>query len=132
MPALAQKHKLEGIGEATAALTMAALAANPQTVFLTGAVVGKIIWFVIKLLAMGGASIGLVVVNVGAAKVETIITENTFDGSWESAQKLIKAIIEQGREVTDAEARKIDEPVKAAFRKFGRFGRRQMRVGGDT
>lgn len=131
MATIARKHKFEGIGEATAALAMAALAANPKTVFLTGSLIGKAVWFVIKLLSMGAASIGLVVVNLGAAKVETIITENNFDGSWESALKLIAAIKEQGRELTDAEAEKIDGPVKDAFRKFGRFGRARMRERGD-
>ena len=126
MSSIARKHKFEGIGEATAALAMAALAANPQTVFLTGSFIGKIVWFVIKLLAMGGASIGLVVLNIGAAKVETIIAENNFDGSWASAQKLIAAIKGEGRELTDAEAQRIDGPVKDAFRKFGRFGRARV------
>lgn len=106
---------------------MAALASNPKTVFLTGNLIGKVVWFVIKLLAMGAASIGLVALNLGAAKVEAIISGNNFDGSWESAQKLIKAIKDQGREMTDAEIKAIDEPVKAAFRKFGRFGRNRMR-----
>ena len=106
---------------------MAALAANPKFSWLTAGFLGKSVWFGAKLLCMGGASLGLVVLNVGAAKIDTLMTQHNFDGTWESAQKLISDIRKEGRELTDAEKARIDGPVKDAFRKFGRFGRVRKR-----
>lgn len=117
------KHRFDGIGETGAAMLVAALSVNPKTMFLTKGIPGKILFTVSKYMFMGLASLGLVVLNVGAAKIDTIIAENNFDGSWESAQKLIAKIHGEGRELTDAEKKSIDDPVKEAFRRFGRFGR---------
>lgn len=121
------KYKFEGIGETLAALVLAGLATNPSLAWLTGGFTGRVVWFGAKLLGMGLASIGLVVLNVGAAKIETIMAENNFDGSWESAQKLISDIRKEGRELTDEEKKRIDGPVKDAFRRFARFGRVRQR-----
>lgn len=123
------KYRFEGIGEKSAIVAMAALASSPLAWFTVG-VQGKITFFILKMVFMGAASIGLVVLNVGIAKVETMIEKNGFDGSWESAEKLIREIKEQGRELTDEEKKRIDDPVRAAFRKFARFGR--MRNGRNT
>lgn len=123
----ATKHKFDGIGEAGAAIILAGLAANAGTVWLTVGFIGKTVWFLVKLMCMGLASIGLVVLNVGAEKIETIMAENKFDGSWDSAKKLIDEIHRQGRELTDEEKKRIDDPVKDAFRRFGRFGRLRQR-----
>lgn len=117
------KHKLEGIGETGAAIIVAGISSNPSFAFLTAGFLGRVTWFAAKLVCMGLASLGLVVLNVGAAKIETLVAQNNFDGSWESAQKLIADIRKEGRELTDAEKAAIDRPVKDAFRRFGRFGR---------
>lgn len=82
-------------------------------------------WFGSKLVCMGLASLGLVVLNVGTEKLLIIMAENNFDGTWESAQKLISEIHRQGRELTDEEKKAIDEPVKNAFRRFGRWVRKR-------
>ena len=121
------KHKYEGIGETGAAMVVAGLSANPTFAFLTKGLQGKVLWFVAKLATMFLASIGLVVLNVGAEKVQTIIENNTFDGSWEQAQKLISDIHKSGRELTDEEVAAIDAPVKDAFRKFARYIRVRKR-----
>ncbi len=110
-----------------AAIILAALAANPTFAFLTAGFLGRTVWFGSKLLVMGGASLGLVVLNVGTEKIEVIMAESGFDGSWDSAQKLIAAIHKQGRELTDAEKIAIDNPVKDAFRRFAKFGRVRKR-----
>jgi hypothetical protein len=121
------KYKFEGIGETVAALVVAGLSANPQFAWLVKGFLGRVVWFGAKLAGMGFASLGLVVLNVGAAKIDTIVTHGNFDGSWDSARKLIAEIQKEGRELTDEEKARIDEPVKAAFRKFGRFARMRKR-----
>lgn len=104
-------------------MVMGAIAANPNLVWLTVGFVGKAVWFGVKLIVMGAASLGLVVLNVGAERIETLQAEAGFDGSWATAQKLIAGITETGRTLTDEEKARIDAPVKAAFRRFARFGR---------
>jgi len=121
------KYKYEGIGETGAAMIVAALASNPSTAFLVAGFWGKAVWFMAKLLVMGLSSIGVVTLNVGVAKIQTILDEGNFDGTWESAQKIIADIHKQGRELTREEAEAIDAPIRDAFRKFGRFGRVRKR-----
>ena len=69
------------------------------------------------------ANLGLIVMNVGVAKVQTIIDENEFEDSWDTAEKLIQKIRDQGRDMTSEEIKAIDAPVIAAFRKFATFYR---------
>lgn len=121
------KYKFEGIGETGAAVILAGISSYPAFAWATTGIIGKFTWFIAKLLCMGLASLGLVVLNVGAAKIQVIVDQSNFDGSWESAQKLIADIRSHGRELTDAEKEKIDAPVMDAFRRFGRFAR--VRVG---
>lgn len=117
------KYKFEGIGEASAAMILAATAANPSTSFLAQGFLGKVVFFLLKLFCMLLASLGLIVLNVGAAKIETIMDANNFDGSWDVAEKAIQDIRSAGRELTDEEIAEIDKPVIDAFRKFANFGR---------
>lgn len=121
------KYKFEGIGEASASIIMAGLAANPQTAFLAAGISGKIVFWIAKWFCMLLANLGLIVMNVGAAKLEVIVDENNFDGSWEQAEQIIKKIRDQGRELTDEEVKAIDGPVIDAFRKFASFGRVRKR-----
>lgn len=117
------KYSFWGIGQVGAAMIMAALASNPSTVILTVGIQGKIIFYVAKLLCAYMASIGLIFLNVGAASMEVLVDEGTFDGSWDSADLLIKKIRDRGRELTDDEIKGIDQPVIEAFRKFAQFGK---------
>lgn len=119
----ATRYKFEGIGETGAAIIVAGLSTNPQFAWLTVGILGRFTFFAAKLITMGLASLGLVVLNVGVAKISTIVDASNFDGSWESAKRLIDEAHRQGRELSDAEKKAIDAPVKDAFRKFGRFGR---------
>ncbi len=117
------KHKFWGIGATGAAIIVSGLAATPATAFLANGIIGKIIFYIAKLLCAYLANLGLIVLNVGSAKLETITESGTFDGSWESADELIKKIRDTGRELTDEEIKAIDGPVIDAFRKFAGFGR---------
>jgi len=119
------KHKFENIGEVNAAIIMAALAANPELAFLTAGISGKIVFQVAKFLCMSMASMGLIVLNVGAAKIETFMDQGNYDGTWDSAEKIISKIRDSGRDLTDEEIRNIDGPVISAFRKFARLGKRK-------
>lgn len=117
------KHKFEGIGEACAAVIIAALKANPGTRALAVGVAGKIIFFISKLFCMFLASLGLIILNVGAAKLKTIMDGNDFEDAFSDAEKLIQKIRATGRELTPEEERQIDAPVIDAFRKFASFAR---------
>jgi hypothetical protein len=121
------KHKFEGIGETTAAIIMAGLAANPSTLFLTQGILGKIVFRVSKYFCMMLANLGLIVMNLGAAKIEVLVDEGNYNGSWEQAEELLKKIRDQGRGITDEEIKDIDAPVIDAFRKFASFGRVRQR-----
>lgn len=117
--------RFTGIGEASAAITLAALAANPTTLPFTTGLLGKATFFFLKIFFMFLASLGLIVMNVGAAKLETVIDQHDFDGSFESAEKLIKKIRDSGKEITETDAAYIDAPVIIAFRKFANFGKKK-------
>lgn len=102
-------------------MVLAAFAANPGTLFLTTGILGKIVtWGLTQLFSMM-ASAGLVLLNVGASRVETLIDGNKFDGTWDSAEEFIKAIRDTGRDMTPEEIARIDGPVIEAFRKWGHF-----------
>lgn len=124
--------KFKGIGEAGAAMAMAALAANPATIGLTTGFTGKVIFFIWKLIFMALASIGLVVLNVGVAKIETIVDEKNMDDSWDDADKVIAAIRATGRELTPEEELAIDTPVIDAFRKWASFARTKKKKKKDS
>lgn len=122
------KYEFDGIGETTAHAALAALATTPLAWFAIG-IPGKITYYIFKYLFMNLASSGLIVMNLGIAKVEVLIEKESYDGSWDTAEKAIDDV-SKTRELTLEEKRTIDEPVKAAFRKFARFSR--VRPSGDT
>lgn len=117
------KYKFEGIGATGASIIMAGLGANPSTAWIATGFIGKVVFFVVKLFCMWLASLGLIVLNVGAEKLATINDEGKYDGSWDTAENAIKKIRDQGRDLTDEEIKAIDQPVIDAFRKFAGFGR---------
>lgn len=120
------KHKFSGIGAASTSAVFVALASNPATAFLTVGIPGKILsWILIKFFS-ALASCGLVLLNVGAARIETLVDGKNFDGAWDSAEEFIAAIRNTGRELTPAEIKKIDDPVIAAFRKWASFARKKQ------
>lgn len=117
------KYKFWAIGEASASVIMAMMLANPGTAVFAQGFLGKIMFWVFKILCAYLANLGLIVMNVGAAKLEVIADESKFDGSWNTADNLIKKIRDTGRELTPEEIAEIDAPVIAAFEKFATFGR---------
>lgn len=119
--------KYSGIGEASASAVLASLSLNPTTVGLTTGFMGRIIFFICKIFFTVLAALGLVILNVGASKIQTLVDEGNYTGSREDAEKLIEAIRTTGRDLTPEEIKEIDEPVKAAFRKFGRFGKKKVK-----
>lgn len=119
------KHKLEGLGAASAAMVIAALSSSPGTAWMVAGIPGKIIqWVLTKSFSML-ASLGLVILNVGAARVETLIDGKNFDGAYDSAEEFIAAIRATGRDMTPEEIKKIDDPVIVAFRKWASFARKK-------
>ena len=118
------KHKFSGIGAASATMVLVALASNPSTLFLTTGILGKIIAWVLQNFFSMLASLGLVVLNVGASRVETLIDGKNFDGAYDSAEEFIAAIRNTGRDLTPEEIKKIDDPVIEAFREWAGFAGR--------
>lgn len=104
-------------------MVLAALAGNPSTLWMTVGIPGTVIRWILTQLFSGVASAGLVLMNVGAMKVESVLDKAAWDGSIESAMKILEDIRTQHRDVTPEEAKKIDDEVIKALRKFGRFGR---------
>lgn len=125
IPPSAVKHGLSGIGEASASAAIAALSANPSTAFLTAGLSGKILFWILTKVFSGFASMGLVILNVGAEKLAVAADKVEFDGSMESAEKFIEEIRKTGRELTPEEVKKIDDEVIAAFRKFATLARKK-------
>lgn len=123
--AAADKHDLGGIGDASAALVMAALAANPGTLFLTTGIQGKILFWLLSKAFTKMASVGLVILNVGAENLATAIERSKFDGSFESAERLIEEIRSTGRDMTPEEMSAIDGKVIDQFRKFAKMARKK-------
>lgn len=125
LPPSASKHNLEGIGEASAAAVIAALAANPSTAFLATGLSAKILFFILTKVFSAFASMGLVLLNVGAEKIAVTVEKIDFDGSYESAEAFINEIRNTGRDLTDEEVKKIDDGVIYTFRKFAKIGRKK-------
>lgn len=117
------KYHFDGIGSASASVIMAALGANPSTTFLTAGLPGRIVFWIAKYFCMLLANSGLIVLNVGAAKIQDIIDEGNFNESWDTAENIINKIRDTGKEMTDEEIKAIDQPVIDAFRRFASFGR---------
>lgn len=116
----ANKYKFSGIGNASAKLVMAFLVSQGQ-VWAAGGIWANIVsWFLAQAFSMG-ASMGLVLVNVGADAVEELIDKNGFDGSFDSAEKLLDSAHQAHQELTPEQIAAIDAPVKNAFRKFGQI-----------
>lgn len=125
IPSPLRKHKFKGIGAASASAVLAALASNPGTAWFVAGIPGKIVMWILTQAFSMLASLGLVILNVGAAKMETLVDGKNFDGSWDSAEEFIAAIRNSGRELTPEEVKKIDDPVIATFRKFAGFARKK-------
>ena len=125
VPPSAKKHSLRGIGEASASSAIAALSLNPSTSFLTAGLSGKILFWTLTQVFSGLASMGLVILNVGAEKLAVVLDRVDFDGSMAAAEKFIDEVRKVGRDLTPEEVKKIDDEVIIAFRKFAKIARKK-------
>ena len=112
------KYNFEGIGALGASLMAGALASSPLS-FLVVGIPGKITFWLLTQLNSYLANKGLILLNVGVAKISAYSDRKDFDGTLESA---IKIVIEHGDTLTEAEKRDIDDKVIIAFDKFSSFG----------
>ncbi len=117
------RHQFENIGEASAAMVIAALSSNPSMLFLTKGILGKFTFLVLKILFMYLASIGLIALNVGAEKLKTISDADNFEDSFTNAEAMIKKIRDAGNELTPEQIAEIDNGVIDAFRKFAKLAK---------
>lgn len=121
----ATKYDFSGIGAAEATLLLAALAATPATLWLTTGIVGAFMrWLLTRVFSMG-ASAGLVILNVGAERVEGMVDQHGFDGSFDSAEKILDAARDAHQTLTPAQIQAIDAPVINSFRKWASFARQK-------
>ena len=121
------KHDLSGIGGFQASIAFAALAANPSTAGITTGLLGKIVFYFISKLFTALSSLGLVLLNVGASKIETALDKANYDGSFDSAEKAINEIRGTGRELNPEEVAAIDDKVIIAFEKFAKLGKKKKK-----
>lgn len=110
------KHDFDGIAGAGASLVFNALRGSGAS-FLTWGIFGSITFFVLKKLFNFLANQGLVILNLGADLVSTQVEKHKFDKALEEAIEKVKNKQNLTKEEMDA----IDEPVRAAFRKFVSF-----------
>lgn len=104
-------------------MVLASLAANPATVFLTTGVPGKLLFALLSRIFSSLASMGLILLNVGAERLLTAVDKIGYDDSWDTADKLIEEIRKTGRDLTPEEIKSIDEDVIKQFRKFAKLGK---------
>ena len=111
-----QKYDFSGIGKGSALLLFTALAAGSGA-FLTQGIVGSVIFWLATKFFSYMASLGLILVNVGVANVQTLSQQKEFDGTFDDAFRIINS-----KKITKEEGDAIDNKVIAVFRKFARFG----------
>lgn len=120
---MAAKHDLTGIGSASATLTFVALAGSPLS-FLTQGFLGKVTHYILTQIYSRLASQGLVVLNIGVARVQTLVDRKEFDGTFDDAFDLIN---KSGGRLSQDDIKAIDDKVIRALRKFTDFGVRERR-----
>lgn len=125
LPPSAEKHKLDGIGGASAAAVFAALSSSPYTAWMTAGIQGKLFFWFFENVFAWMASVGLVMLNVGAENLLAVIDKANFDNSLEAADRLIAEIRKTGRDLTPQEIKEIDDKVIVQFRKFAKIARRK-------
>lgn len=110
---IANKYKFEGIGKLNATVVFMWLAQNVP--FLTVGIAGKIVWYLLVQVGSGLASTGVVLMNVGVAKLEVIAERDDFKGTIEEMIGLVDQI---GPDMTKEKADEIDNHVIDVVRKF--------------
>jgi hypothetical protein len=123
IPSSSTKHNFTGIGNASAAILIAAMSANPALLGLTTGIPGKILFKIFSKIFSTLASMGVVLLNIGAEKLLIAAEKSNFDGSIDSALKLVENIRSTGRDLTPEEIKQIDDKVIEQFRKFAKMTR---------
>lgn len=95
--------------------------ATGSLAFLTTGFWGTVLFWILTKIFAFGASLGLVMVNVGIAEAETLNEMKDFDGTFDEAFKLING--RPNSKLTPEEGNAIDNKVIAVFRKFAVFGK---------
>ena len=116
-------YDYSGIGKAEALLIFSAMAASPAAWFTNG-IAGTITFWFLCQMCTWLANKEVLVLNVMATDIQTLIQEGSFDATFDQAFQAIKG---NPNKLTDAQKAAIDAPVIAAFNKFALFG--QLRSG---
>ena len=115
-----QKHTFNGIGKGGATLVFLAFASSPALSWLTQGAVGKVIFWLLTKAGSWGASQGLVIGNIGVAKLEVIGELADYNSVFDEAFKTINSA--KGK-LTDEQIKAIDQTVMDAFDKFSDFNK---------
>lgn len=118
-------YHYEGIGKAGALMLFGALAASPLSWLATG-FLGRITFSILEMICTWLAGKGVILLNIAVADIQTISQKRDFDGSFRDA---FTEIAGNPHRLSAEDRKRIDEKVKAAFRKFATFG---VRDGGDS
>ena len=119
-------YDYSGIGKAEALLVYSALAASSVS-WLTNGLLGKATFWALEQICTWLANKEVMVLNIAATDIQTVIQAGEFDATFDDA---FKAINKSKDPLTAAQKAAIDQPVIDAFRKFAVFG--QLRASSDT
>lgn len=111
-------YDYSGIGKAEALLIYSALAASSWA-FLTTGFLGTVVFQLLTYICTQLANVEVLILNVAATDIQTLIGQGDFDATFDQAFKQIQANKDK---LTTAQKAKIDAPVIAAFTKFAIFG----------
>jgi hypothetical protein len=120
-------YDYSGFGKAEALLIFSVLAANPSTVWLTTGFIGSVFFALLSFICTKFANVGIMLINIAATDLQTLVQSGNFDGSFDDA---FKKILASKDPLTAAQKAAIDAPVIAAFQQFAVFG--QLRGNSDT
>lgn len=120
LPASSFSH----IGDLFSAIILAALQATPFA-FLTYGPQKKIVSFLLSKAISWLASRGVILLNIGAENVQIAVARSNFDGTMESAIRLVEEIRRRGETMAPEQIEAIDKEVIEAFRKFARMTRKK-------
>ncbi len=112
-----RKYKFEGISRSTAIGIFAALSSS-QAAFLTRGVIGMVFFYLLQRIASWLANQGLAILNIGVDALVIAQEKKDFDRDLEEA---LRKVQKAKRKLTPEEQEEIDEPVRRAMRRFGRF-----------
>ncbi len=118
MDAPQPNYDYSGIGKAEALLVFSALAASPA-VWFTNGIAGQITFWFLTQICTWFANKEVLILNIAATDIQTIMQKGDFDASFDNA---FKAIHGNPDKLTSEQKAAIDAPVIAAFRKFAVFG----------